>query len=145
MQTLPHDKTAEASLLSASIQNVPDAKLAADLLSADEFYATRNSKTFSAVKEVLTKNLNESGPLDFPELVAAMTKAGIDHPENFLAELLYDIPLAVNVTHTAEVIRQKAVLRKIIQAAHNGIKACFILQWRCSRSYRQVSTGYSGH
>ena len=125
MEILPHDKTAEESLLSACIQCTDDAAKARDLLSPDDFYVTKHGRTFAAINSVLSNpGLNNSGPLDFPELAASMTRAGVDGPENFIAALLYEIPLAVNIEHTAGVIRQKAILRKIILIAHNGIKAC---------------------
>ena len=124
-ESLPNNLTAEEALLSACIQSVEDSQAALDLLHVDDFYSTNHQRVFESVKAVVSNQaLNKSGPLDFPELVSAMTAIDIENPVQYLTGLLYDVPLAGNIAHTCKTIREKAILRKTIGIISAGIRDC---------------------
>jgi len=125
IESLPSATTAEESILSACFQSVEDTLTAMDFITEADFYLEKHRRAFSAMSKV-AKSLTtgKAGMLDYSELVSVMSGMNIDSPASYLAGLLADVPLAVNVEHTAKTIRQKAILRKTIGVAYAGIKEC---------------------
>ena len=125
LETLPNATIAEESLLSACFQSIEDTLTATDFISEDDFYLEKHRRIFTAMKKVATShNARKTGMLDYAELISAMTGTNIDNPALYLAGLVADVPLAVNIEHTAGIIKQKAILRQTIGIAYAGVREC---------------------
>jgi replicative DNA helicase len=124
-ETLPNATIAEESLLSACFQSIEDTLTATDFISEDDFYLEKHRRIFAAMKKVATShNARKTGRLDYAELISAMTGTNIDNPALYLAGLVADVPLAVNIEHTAGIIKQKSILRQTIGIAYAGVREC---------------------
>lgn len=124
-ESLPNDISAEESLISACFQSVEDTQAAIDFIAEDDFYLEKHKRIFAAIKTVAsTQSVKKTGVLDYSGLVSAMSSQNIDNPASCIAAFLSEIPLAVNVEHTAQRIRQKAILRNAIHIAFAGVREC---------------------
>ena len=115
---------AEQSLLSACIISSESLLEAIEILRPDHFYRTSHQKIFQAM--ICLHNKNE--PVDLVTLANKLNQknqlAEIGGA-TYLANLVDNIPLATNILHHANIIRDKAVLRLAIQKSQNIIKSCY--------------------
>jgi len=100
------------------------AEEALKILSPDDFYKTAHQKIFSAIFDLSKQKIQ----VDLPLVVDALRSAG--HLEevggaSYIASLLDGVPIASNVGHYARKIKNKAILRKLINHCHTITKACF--------------------
>lgn len=89
-----------------------------DVVGADSFYAEKHRTIFKAMINLLEK----SEPIDLLSLTQKLKDKG--HLEQmggraYLAELVEKTPSAGNITHYANVVSQKYVMRSLIDAAYD--------------------------
>jgi replicative DNA helicase len=113
---LPHNETAELSLLSACLRDPQSLADSLDLLSPGDFYSTRNQKFFKVLKSVAPKTPTE--PLEMAEVITALQHEDVSM--TVIPELDAE-PMAVNIARVAEIIKENAVLRRTIEASMAGI------------------------
>ena len=123
-KTPPQAIEAEQSLLSACIISSESLLEAIEILQPDHFYRTSHQQIFQAM--MCLHNKNE--PVDLVTLANKLKqKNQLDEigGATYLASLIDTVPLAINISHYANIIRDKAVLRLTIQKSQNIIKTCF--------------------
>lgn len=115
---MPHNIDAEAQVLSA-IMHTPDSIFIADeYLSSDDFYSDKHKFIFSAFKScyinhetvdlvVISEHLRNSGELE---------KAG---GMGYLLKIASDGYTAANIKYHANIVKDKAILRRAIRWAHD--------------------------
>ncbi len=112
----PQHLESEMALL-GSIMLKPDAMYdIADIVSPDSFYAEKHKIIFSAMQELLAKN----EPIDLLSLSTKLESKGSLEAiggRSYLAELIQSVPSASNITYYADLIKQKSLLRRLIEAA----------------------------
>ncbi len=110
----PHNVEAERAVL-ASLLISPDALGdVVELLSAEDFYSQRHRLIF---RHVLSLQ-DEGRPVDLVTLSDSLSGAGELEAAggmDYLAELFEFVPTAANVRHYAEIVREKANLRSLIE------------------------------
>lgn len=120
-QQAPHNVEAEASLLGAILIDSDAIVKIADSLSADDFYDPRHKHIYQAIAllyerreaiDVLTiaDQLKNTGVLDI------IGGAG------YLTELTNFVPTAAHVEQYAEIVAQKALRRRLIQASQTMVE-----------------------
>lgn len=120
----PRNLDAEESLLSACLINGGSVGEVIDILKPDDFYKTAHSKIFKAF--ILLHKNNE--PVDLVATAEKLTEGGELEAAGggvYLNALTNEIPLAVNINHTAKIIKEKSSLRKTLELVHNIAKQCF--------------------
>ncbi len=120
----PQDIDAEESILSAILIDNESLFDVIEILSPDDFYRASHQKIFTAITELFTKN----EPIDLVTLANILKKK--KHLEevggaSYLAQLVNEIPLAVNPEHHARIIHEKACLRRLIHKSNEITKRCF--------------------
>lgn len=123
-KTPPCALEAEQSFLSACIISSESLIEAIEILQPSHFYKSGHQKIFQAISDLYAKN----EPVDLVTLANKLKQK--DQLEEiggatYLANLVDNIPLATNISHYANIIRDKAVLRLAIQKSQNIIQACF--------------------
>ena len=115
-RTPPQDLGAERSVLGAMMLDVNAVSEAVGSLAADHFYRPAHSKIFEAVVELSEKN----EPIDEITLQAKLKENGELEAAggiSYLAALTDSVPSAANILHYAKIVRERALLRKLIAAA----------------------------
>ncbi|MCF8067256.1 MAG: replicative DNA helicase [Desulfobacterales bacterium] len=120
----PHNLEAEESLLSAILLDNETLIEVMDVLIADDFYKTAHQQIFTVISELSVSNT----PIDLVTVSNRLKEAG--HLESvggatYLARLTDTVPLAVNAKHYAEIIHDKACLRRLIAKAGEITARCF--------------------
>ncbi len=111
----PHNNEAELSII-GGIMVEPDAfDVVSDLISAEDFYKVVHQKIYSAITELNAK----SQPADIITISNHLAhKKELDSigGPSALAEILNQVPAAINLRGYAEIVKQKSLLRKLIHA-----------------------------
>ncbi len=121
----PHAVEAEMSLLGAMIL---DSRVIGDvvqiLTGADDFYQPRHAVVYQALVQLYDQN----NPIDLVQLQQALTDrqalddvGGID----YLVELAESVPAATSAPYYAKIVRDKATLRRLIEAAGDILQRAY--------------------
>lgn len=119
----PQSIEAEESLLSAILidNSVLDDVL--EILGPDDFYKTAHQKIFSVIVELY--KINE--PVDLVTLTNKLRDKGVLEKiggATYLAGLIDSVPMAVNAKYYARIIREKSLLRRLIEKGNGIINCC---------------------
>lgn len=111
----PHNNEAELSII-GGIMVEPDAyDVVSDIISAEDFYKSAHQKIYAAITELNAK----SQPADIITISNHLSHKkeldGIGGPST-LAEILNQVPAAINLRGYAEIVKEKSLLRKLIHA-----------------------------
>ena len=121
---LPHDLTAEQSVLGA-VFIAPDTIISlADELVPDDFYKPANKIVFKTMLSLLEKG----EPIDATTMGSALTNQGdISNIGgiNYVAELVNSTPTSKNVEHYAKLVKEKATLRRVIADLSDSLASAY--------------------
>ncbi|MBI5049167.1 MAG: replicative DNA helicase, partial [Deltaproteobacteria bacterium] len=123
----PQNIDAEQSILGAIlIENDAINKVIGILeQSGEDFYRDAHKKIFKAMLSLREK---ENEPIDFVTLSAALKNMGALESiggSSYLAALIESTPTAANIAYYAKIVREKALLRKLINASTEIITRCY--------------------
>ena len=121
---LPHDLVAEQSVL-GSVFISPDSIIyLADELTPNDFYKPANKIVFKTMLSLLDKG----EPIDATTMGSALTNQG-DISKiggiNYLVELVNSTPTSKNVEHYANLVKEKATLRKVIADLSESLSSAY--------------------
>ncbi len=112
----PQSREAELSVLGSMIIDREAIFAAAELLREQDFYSTANSRVFSAII-----GLSEKGePVDLVTLAAELQRNQCLEEVGgraYLVALANAVPTAANIQYHAQIVREKSILRSLIQTA----------------------------
>jgi len=115
-KTLPQHLEAEIAVLGSMIIDRDAIATAIQLLDATSFYKEANQKVFSCIITLYDK----SKAIDVLTLVEELKKRGdlekVGGP-SYITGLTSSIPTAANILHYAKIIREKSVLRRLINTS----------------------------
>jgi len=112
----PHSLEAEESVLGAILLDNDAYDRIADLVGRGDFYVERHARIFAA----MTAQSEEGLPMDTVTLSERLkqrnelTRVG---GLSYIVELSERVPTAANVEHYAKIVREKAVLRRLIRVS----------------------------
>jgi len=112
----PQSAEAEQAVLGGLLLDNAVWERVADLLRADDLYAHRHKLIFRAIRELL----DDSRPADVVTVFERLKSRGEEEDAGGLAylnSLAQYIPSAANARRYAEIVREKAILRKLISAS----------------------------
>jgi len=115
-RVLPQDMAAEESVLGAMLAS-PDAVAGVvEIVESRDFYRPANGQIFDAIIALNTRG----EPADAITVAAELDKRGqlgkVGGPA-YLAGLVGNVLIAANATYYAEIVRDKAVLRRLVEAS----------------------------
>ena len=121
----PHSIEAEQSVVGAMLMDKDAITSAAEIICGDDFYQTAYGVIFDSVVELF----NEGKPVDLITLQDMLKEK--DVPEEissleFVRELVAAVPTSANVKYYAEIVAEKAMLRKMIKMNEEIANACYI-------------------
>jgi replicative DNA helicase len=115
-ESLPHADEAERSVLGAVLLDNEQFHRAQEFLTHDAFYSSRHQRIFRALESLAEKR----SAFDLVTLKDELSGSGdleaCGGPA-YLAALLDGVPRSANVEHYARIVREKALLRALLQAA----------------------------
>ena len=120
----PHSDEAERSVIGSMLMSAEAASAASEILTREDFYDRLNGTVFEAMKELL----DGGRPIDLVTLKEALARR--DLPEeyqnmSFVRDLLTAVPTSANVREYSNIVREKAVLRRLIEAASEIENDCY--------------------
>lgn len=115
IRKLPFSMIAEQSLLGSVLIDPESFNCIADMISASDFYIAEHAQIFTAMHELYITN-NE---IDIVTLVDMLVKKGIydkSGGEDYIRTIGEVVPSALNVKDYAKIVKEKSVLRRLIEA-----------------------------
>lgn len=119
---LPHSREAEESVLGSILTNAESVAQAAEIIKTEDFYYIQNREIYAVVMELFNENI----PVDFVTVSNRLNqydKIDAIGGNDYLTALVLNVPTTQYVEYYAEIIREKAQLRRLIGA---GKRVCDI-------------------
>ncbi|MDP4038406.1 MAG: replicative DNA helicase [bacterium] len=129
----PQNIQAEISLLGSLLLDKEAVVKIADKISADDFYSHKHRIIFESIIELYDKR----EPIDLVTLSNRLEeKKELDNVggSSYLTELTSSVPSAAHASHYADIVRQKATLRRLITAANKIDRLAYELSDKDSES-----------
>jgi len=129
----PHSNEAEQSMLGGLLLDNSTWDKAADLVTASDFYRYEHRVIFQALGDLVQAN-KPADVITVHERLQSLGKAQECGGLAYLNALAQSVPSAANLRRYAEIVRERAVLRKLIEASDEIATRAF------NPKGRQVST-----
>ncbi len=124
-RVLPHSTEAEQSVIGSMLMDKDAITVAMEILSGEDFYQTAYGVVFDSIVELY----NESKPVDLVTLQERLKEKDVP-PEissmEFARDLLTAVPTSANVKYYADIVAEKAVLRKLIRVTDEIQDTCYL-------------------
>lgn len=121
----PHNVEAERAVIGAMMLNADAIMVCSELLKSDEFYQQQYGIIFDALVEMYKDGVGA----DLVTLQNKLREKEVT-PElysvEYLGELLASVPTSANVKFYAEIVHEKAVLRRLIRVSEQVTKDCYM-------------------
>ncbi len=120
----PQDLEAERALLGSILLTNEAIYIALEELTADDFYRPAHRLLFQAMTSLATRN----EPVDAVTLSSRLKAEGQLEAVGGLAEVIAlgeSVPTAANAKYYADIVRKKAMLRKLIEAATGIVQGAY--------------------
>lgn len=122
---LPHSIEAEQSVIGSMLMGREAVMAASEILTGDEFYQQQYGVIFDSVVELF----NEGKPVDVITLQNRLKEKDVP-PEissmEFVRDLLSAVPTSANVKYYANIVKEKATLRRLIQINEEIANECYL-------------------
>jgi replicative DNA helicase len=117
----PHSLEAEVSVLGAALLSRTAAIEVAEILHADDFYRSAHRAVFESVRELMARG-EPVDPVTLLDHLAATGRLDEVGGANSVHELASSTPTAANAVHYARIVREKALLRRLIEAGTDIVR-----------------------
>ncbi len=123
-RVLPHSIEAEQSVIGSMLMNRDAIIAAAEIITANDFYQHQYGVMFEAMVELF----NENKPVDLVTVQNRLKEKDVP-PEvaslDFVRDIMNTVPTSVNIKSYANIVREKAVLRRLIKVNEEIANACY--------------------
>ena len=120
---LPHSIEAEQSVIGSMILDRDAILVASEILTSDDFYQKQYGIIFDAMVELC----NEGQPVDLITLQNRLKEKELP-PDissmEYVRDLIAAVPTSANVKYYANIVSEKAVLRRLIRTTEEVANAC---------------------
>ena len=121
----PHSLEAEQSVIGAMLLDRDAILVASEILTSDDFYQNQYGIIFDAMVELC----NEGKPVDLVTLQNRLKEK--DRPPDissmeYVRELIEAVPTSANVKYYANIVSEKALLRRLIRATEDVANTCYL-------------------
>lgn len=121
---MPHSVEAEQSVVGAMIMDRDAITVASEILSAEDFY----QKQYGILFETMTELYTEGKPVDLITLQNRLREKDVP-PEvsslEFVRDMITTVPTSANVRYYAEIVSEKALMRRLIHVNEEIAAACY--------------------
>ena len=123
-RVLPHSVEAEQSVIGSMLMDREAIIAASEMITGDDFYQHQYGVMF----ESMVERFNEGKPVDLLTLQDRLKEKDVP-PEvsslDFVREILTTVPTSANVKHYAQIVQEKAVLRRLIRVNEEIANSCY--------------------
>ena len=124
-RVLPHSIEAEQSVVGAMLMDKDAIMTASEIISGRDFY----QNSYGIIFDSMTELFNEGKPVDLITLQERLKEK--DVPEeisslSFARDLIAAVPTSANVKYYANIVSEKAVLRRLIKANEEIANTCYL-------------------
>ena len=124
-RVMPHSVEAEQSVVGAMLMDKDAILTASELISGQDFYQSAYGVIFDSMVELF----NEGRPVDLVTLQDRLKEKDVP-PEisslEFVRDLVTAVPTSANVKYYAEIVRDKAILRRLIRINEDIANTCYL-------------------
>ena len=127
IRKLPVSDLAEKSVLGSILIDPSSFDRIADMVSADDFHAPEHQQIFLAMRELYL----QSHEIDVVTLIDMLVKRGVydkSGGESYIRAIAESVPTSLNVKDYAAIVRDKSILRQLIEASGSISDAAFAAQ-----------------
>jgi len=131
LKVAPHSIEAEQSVLGGLMLDNPAWDKISDFIAEEDFYRRDHRLIFRAVSGLVEK----SSPYDVVTLSEWLDEHGeLDNAGGlaYLGSLAKNTPSAANIIAYAKIVRERSILRQLIQVGHNISSSCYEMEGRNS-------------
>lgn len=122
---LPHSIEAEQSVIGSMLMDRDAILVASEILTSDDFYQNQYGIIFDSMVELC----NEGQPVDLITLQNRLKEKDLP-PDissmEYVRELLAAVPTSANVKYYANIVSEKALLRRLIKATEEVANNCYL-------------------
>ena len=122
---MPHSLEAEQSVIGSMIMDRDAILTASEQLVKDDFY----HQQYGILFETITELFNSGAPVDLITLQNRLREKNVP-PEisslEYVGDLVTTVPTSANVKYYAEIVKEKAVLRKLIKINEQIADTCYL-------------------
>ncbi len=122
---LPHSLEAEQSVIGSMIMDKDAILVVSEVINSSDFYEQQHSILFDSMLELF----NEGKPVDLVTLQNRLKEKDVP-PQisslEFIRDLVSSVPTSANVKYYAQIVRDKAVLRRLIRVAEETANSCYL-------------------
>ncbi|MGN0252363.1 MAG: replicative DNA helicase [Oliverpabstia sp.] len=122
---LPHSEEAERSVIGCMMMSRDAIMTASEILAGEDFYLQQFGVVFDAMVELY----NEGKPVDFVTLPEKLKEKDVP-PEvssmEFAKDMLNAVPTSANVKYYANIVSEKAMLRRLIKLNEEIANTCYL-------------------
>ena len=123
-RVLPHSIEAEQSVVGSMLMDKEAILTASELLVPEDFYGRQYGVMFDAIVELY----NEGSPVDMVTVRERLREKEVP-PEvssvEFIRDLINAVPFSINIKHSADIVYEKSVLRKLIKVNEEIEGLCY--------------------
>ncbi len=123
-RVMPNSIEAEQSVLGSMLMDREAIMTAGELISGNDFY----QKAYGVVFDTMVELFNEGKPVDLVTLQEKLKEKDVP-PEisslEFARDLLTAVPTSANVKYYAQIVAEKAVMRKLIRLNEDIANTCY--------------------
>ncbi len=123
-RVMPHSVEAEQSVIGAMIMDRDAVTIATELLDAEDFY----QKQYGILFEAMCELYQENSPIDLVTLQNRLKTKDVP-PEisslEFVRDMVTAVPTSANVKYYAEIVSEKALLRRLIRVNEEIAAECY--------------------
>ncbi|WP_349945082.1 replicative DNA helicase [Lacrimispora sp. BS-2] len=123
-RVLPHSIEAEQSVIGSMLMDRDAIITASEIVTAGDFYQHQYGIMFEAMLELFNENL----PVDLVTLQNRLKEKDVP-PEvsslEFVRDIITTVPTSANIKSYANIVRDKAVLRRLIKANEEIANTCY--------------------
>lgn len=121
---LPHNIEAEQSILGGILLDKDVINKVTEIIQPDDFYLDAHKKIFEGIISLCDRN----EPLDLITLTDYFLKKGMLEQvggATYLSKLIDNIPSSANIVYHAKIVKEKAILRKLINVTGDIYNSAF--------------------
>ena len=124
-RVLPHSLEAEQSVIGSMLMDREAIITASEIVTADDFYQYQ----YGVMYESMVELFNEGKPVDLVTLQNRLKEKDVP-PEvsslEFVRDIITTVPTSANVKYYATIVKEKAVLRRLIRVNEEIANDCYL-------------------
>jgi len=123
-KTPPHSPETEKTVLGGILVNNKNLNVVLSIISVEDYYKEANRKILEAIISLIDKG----GPADLLMVAEELQKSGVLEEVggiSYLSSLMDGVPKSLNIEYHARIIKEKALLRRLITSSSEIISASY--------------------